>query len=98
MADARVQKKVSKGRHASTIKRHRQSLKRRARNKTIRTSVKTVVKNARTAISGKNKETTAKLVKEAICVLHKAASKGIIPKGRASRLSSRLAKAANTTV
>jgi small subunit ribosomal protein S20 len=65
--------------HKSAQKRIRQSEKRRMHNKTIRTAMRTVVKNCRTAERS----------------LQRAASKGIIPKARADRAVSRLARRLN---
>lgn len=95
MADVRLQKKVGKGRHLSAMKRHRQSVKRKARNRHILSRMKTSVKEARAAIASGRKDAVSKNLSDTISILHKAASKGVIPKKRASRLSSRLAKAAN---
>lgn len=81
-------------RHKSAQKRARQDLKRREHNRTIRGKTRSVVKDARTEIESGGPETGTRL-REAERALRKAASKGIIPKGRASRLVSRLAKAAN---
>lgn len=94
--DQRKQKQLGKGRHTSAIKRHRQSLKRQARNKHIRSLTKTAVKSVRAAVTEKNKGAAETNLKKTISLLHKAASKGVIPKARASRLSSRLAKSVAT--
>lgn len=91
--DSRLQKKIGVGRHKSAMKRHRQSVKRNARNTQIKSITKTSVKKVRMAVTANDKETAAKNLRDAISTLHKAASKGVIPKKRASRLSSRLAKA-----
>jgi len=98
MADVRTQKKMGKGRHASAIKRHRQSEKRRMRNKAIKSRVKTAIRGVKKGLSAGDKDTTLSLLKMAVSELHKAASKGVIPKKRASRLSSRLTKAINKTL
>lgn len=81
-------------RHKSAQKRARQDLKRREHNRTIRGKTRSVVKEVRGEIESGTAGVEPRL-REAERALRKAASKGIIPKGRASRLVSRLAKAAN---
>lgn len=93
MADARVQKAMGVGRHKSAIKRHRQSLKRKARNKHEMSLAKTAIKKVRAAVAAKNKEAAGTTLKKTVSILNKAASKGVIPKKRASRLTSRLTAA-----
>lgn len=81
--------------HKSAKKRARQSIKRRARNRGIRGGVRTRVKAFR---AGDNAaEDTTESLRSAEGVIRCAASKGVIPKKRASRLVSRLAKQANRT-
>jgi len=81
--------------HKSAKKRARQTLKRTERNRHTRSRVKSAVKSARTALTaGDTGETTA-AIKVAESVLRRAASKGVIPKKRASRHVSRLAKSQN---
>jgi len=80
--------------HASAIKRNRQRVKRTIRNRAVRSALRTEVKKANTAISTTPKE-AADLVKAAHTALDRAASKNVIPKRRASRLKSRMARAAN---
>jgi small subunit ribosomal protein S20 len=81
-------------RHKSAQKRARQDLKRRERNRAIRAKTRSVVKSLHGEIDAGAKGLEAKL-REAEGALRRAASKGIIPKRRASRLVSRLTKAAN---
>ena len=95
MADTRLQKKIGVGRHLSAIKRHRQSLKRRARNKHVINTMRTILKKARATVGEEDKEKAISLTKAAVAYLHKAASKGVIPKRKASRLSSRLSRHCN---
>lgn len=85
MAIARLKKKIAKGRHRSAMKRQRQNEKRQLRNLSARSGLKTAVKKVRTSPT---KETLA----QAIPVIDKTASKGIIPKRRAARMVSRLTK------
>ena len=80
-------------RHKSAEKRARQDAKRRDRNRAVRARTRSVVKDVRTDIAGSASGIEDKL-KQAESALRRAASKGVIPKGRASRLVSRLHKAA----
>ena len=81
-------------RHKSAQKRARQDVKRRERNRTIRSRTRSVVKTLRSELEGGAAGVVEKL-RGAESALRKAATKGVIPKRRASRQVSRLAKAAN---
>jgi len=81
--------------HKSAKKRARQTLKRTARNRAVRTGAKSAIRNARAAVKAGDPETRDAAVKKAESVLRRAASKGVIPKKRASRQISRLAKSRN---
>ena len=81
-------------RHKSAQKRARQDVKRRERNRTIRSRTRSVVKTLRSELEA-NAAGAAEKLREAESALRKAATKGVIPKRRASRQVSRLAKAAN---
>jgi small subunit ribosomal protein S20 len=81
--------------HKSAIKKMRQDKVRRLRNKAYKTRVKTVVKNVEVAIMEKNKEAAEKALHEAVSVIDRVASKGIIHKNTAARKKSRLAKKVN---
>jgi small subunit ribosomal protein S20 len=81
--------------HKSAQKRARQTLKRTERNRSTRSRVKSAVKSARTALAAGDAGETATALKVAEGVLRRAASKGAIPKKRASRSVSRLAKNQN---
>lgn len=76
--------------HKSAEKRARQAEVRRLRNRQVRSRVRTLVKTVR-ANAGSNVEA----LREAEGALRRAASQGVIPKRRASRLASRLARAAH---
>ncbi len=73
--------------HKSAKKRARQDEKRRLRNRAVKSRMRKLVKSAR---EGSDPEG----LKKAESALRKAASHGVIPKRRASRLVSRLARAA----
>jgi small subunit ribosomal protein S20 len=80
--------------HKSAEKRARQALRRRARNRNLRSRMRTAVKQARATI-GAGGEGVAEALKSAESVLRRAASRGLIPKKRASRHVARLAAAAH---
>ena len=75
-------------------KRNRQNIKRRERNRSNKSIVKTATAKAVDAIKTDAKS-AAKVLTESSAIIAKAAHKGAIPKGRASRKISRLAKALN---
>jgi small subunit ribosomal protein S20 len=77
--------------HPSAIKRHRRSLKRKMRNRAVKTHVHSAVKSAQDALGGSDAERAASALREAMKVLGKAASKGVIHRNTASRKISRLA-------
>jgi small subunit ribosomal protein S20 len=81
-------------RHKSAQKRARQDVKRRERNRTVRSRTRSVVKTLRAELEAGAAGLDEKL-REAESALRKAATKGVIPKRRASRQVSRLAKAKN---
>jgi small subunit ribosomal protein S20 len=78
----------------SAEKRNRQRIKRRARNQFHLSTMRTHVKRVRTAIEAKDAK-AAELLKTAVAVIDKAASKGVIDKKAASRKISRLTHALN---
>jgi small subunit ribosomal protein S20 len=78
--------------HKSAVKRIRQSEKRRLRNKTVRTAMRTVVKNCKLSLVGDDVAAASETFRAAEKSLRSAASRGIIPKTRADRTVSRLAK------
>jgi small subunit ribosomal protein S20 len=71
-------------------KRAKQEQKRQARNTSARSATKTVVKKAIEAVQSKDLSLAKDAYMSAIKALSKAASRGTIPKGRASRKISRL--------
>ena len=83
--------------HTSTIKRARQAEKRNLRNQAILHTTKSIVKKVRTAIQQNNGELAQSLLPEATSALHKAVTKGVMPKNTASRRISRLTTAVNAT-
>jgi len=73
-----------------SAKRSKQALVRQARNSTVKSSTKTAVKKAIEAVQTKDISKAKEAYTLAIKALSKAASKGTIPKARASRKISRL--------
>ena len=82
--------------HKSARKRARQSIKRRTRNRALQTRTKGAIKHLRVAVETKDADGTRSAMLTAESVLRRAASKGALPKKRASRLIGRLARHANS--
>lgn len=81
--------------HASAAKRARQRIKRTNRNRLLLGSLRSSLKRARTALSGGDASAAQSVVANAASAAARAASKGIIHKNAAARLSSRLQRALN---
>ena len=81
--------------HKSALKRIRQSERRRKRNQHIRTQMRTVVKRCRDAFESGDATRSSDTFKVAEREIRRAATKGVIPKQRADRSISRLAKSLN---
>jgi small subunit ribosomal protein S20 len=79
-------------RKKSAIKRHRQDLKRRARNMNTRSKLRTLVRNISSSIDSKDLPKSREMLRVTISEFDKAASKGVIHKGTASRNISRFSK------
>jgi small subunit ribosomal protein S20 len=77
--------------HQSARKRARQNPGLRDRNRTVKSRLRTILKQAREALDGA-KDDAPQQVKLAERELQRAASRGVIPSRRASRLVSRLAR------
>lgn len=78
--------------HVSAEKRNRQRIKRTDRNRAGKSTLRTEVKKARSAIKAAPAE-AVKAARSAESKLARAASKGIIPAKRASRVAGRIAAA-----
>ncbi|GAQ94945.1 small subunit ribosomal protein S20 [Thermodesulfovibrio aggregans] len=87
-----------KKRSKSVLKRIRQNKKRRLRNQAWKTRIKTSIKKVEEAIAQNNQEIIQSVLKEAIKIISRAASKGIIHKNTASRKISRLMKKVNAAL
>lgn len=80
--------------HKSAEKRARQAERRRERNRNARSRLRTVVKQFATALETNVADAGEKL-RDAERALRRAAAKGLLPKRRASRKVSRLARQLN---
>ena len=76
--------------HKSAIKKARQDEVRRLRNRMYKTRFKNVAKKVETALEEKNKDAAKLALQEAISVIDKVVTKGVIHKNTAARKKSRL--------
>ena len=81
--------------HKSALKRIRQNERRRLRNRHVISTVRSRIRLLREAVAAGNKEEAEAKLRESVGRLNRAASKGVIPKKRAARLTSRLSKLVN---
>lgn len=81
--------------HKSAIKRAKQSEQRRLRNRARRTRMKHAIKSLEEALASRNVEEARSRLQEAISVIDRTASKGVIHKNHASRRISRLTQQVN---
>jgi small subunit ribosomal protein S20 len=77
--------------HPSAEKRNRQRIVRTERNRALKSALRTTVKKARAAVGAGNAKVAAPLVAAAESALARAASKGVIAKKSAARVTARLA-------
>jgi small subunit ribosomal protein S20 len=82
--------------HKSALKRIRQTEKRRKRNQHVRTGMRTLIKRFSAAIESGDASAAAESFAGAERAIRSAASKGVIPRQRADRNVSRLAKRLNS--
>lgn len=80
----------------SSQKKNRQRIKREARNQARKSAMRTAVKKVRSAIGSKNAAGAQEALGEAVRLLDRAASRGTIKPGTASRSVSRLVVAVNS--
>ena len=81
--------------HKSALKRARQNAVRRIRNKSYRTKVKKAIKQVRADITADSADNAQKSLANAVSVIQKTVSKGVLHKSQASRKISRLAHQVN---
>lgn len=79
----------------SSQKKNRQRIKREARNQARKSAMRTAVKKVRSAIGSKNTAVAKEALGEAVRLMDRAASRGTIKPGTASRSVSRLVVAVN---
>ena len=79
----------------SAIKKAKQAVKKNLLNKSVRSNIKTIERKVESVITSGNKEEAGKTLIEAMKVLQKAASKGVIHKNNAARQISRLTRKVN---
>lgn len=81
--------------HKSAMKRAKQSEARRLRNRARKTRMKTAIRGLEEAISGGSREAMQEQLQQAISIIAKTASKGVIHQNTASRKISRLTRRVN---
>jgi small subunit ribosomal protein S20 len=85
-----------------STKRARQSLKKKDQNQIVKTATRSAIKDAldslNTPLSTKDASKVKEAYSAAVRALSKAASKGVIPKGRAARKIGRLTRMFNRGV
>jgi small subunit ribosomal protein S20 len=81
--------------HKSAIKRARQNEEQRVRNRSRKTRMKNAVRKLEDAINSKSRETASEELKQAVSVITKTASEGVIHRNTASRRIARLTRRVN---
>ena len=79
--------------HKDAIKRIKQNAKRRARNRHFRTRMRSHVKLVREAVEAGNADEAKAHLQDAISIIHRVVSKGVIHRNQAARKISRLNRA-----
>jgi len=82
--------------HKSAIKRNRQNEVRKLRNRSIKSYLRSRIKRVLDALSASNPEAARETLRQAIPVIDKAASQGVIHFSNASRKISRLTRRVNS--
>ncbi len=72
-------------------KRLRQNIVRRDRNRAEKTRMRHSLRKFREAVAAKDFETAKELSRATVCLLDKAAARGVIHRNKAARLKSRMA-------
>jgi small subunit ribosomal protein S20 len=81
--------------HKSAIKRAKQNEKHRLRNRVRKTRMKSTIKALEEAIASNSPELASQKLQEAISIIDKTASNGVIHRNKASRKISRLTRKVN---
>ena len=79
--------------HKDAIKRIAQSEKARVRNRTYRSRMRNQIKKVREAVAAKDTSGAKTALREAVSIIHRTATKGVIHKNQAARRISRLNRA-----
>ncbi len=79
--------------HQDAIKRIKQSEGRRSRNRHFRSRMRNQIKRVREAVASGNVADAQAQLREAVSVIHRVATKGVIHRNQAARRISRLNKA-----
>jgi len=79
--------------HQDAIKRMKQSENRRLRNRHYRSRMRNQIKRVREAVASGDATNAQTQLREAVSVIHRTASKGVIHRNQAARRISRLNKA-----
>ena len=90
MAEASKQKKAARTSKISARKRARQNLKHRERNRALLSQMRSQIKKLRTSLVAKNKKEAEALLKTALPIIARMASKKILHRNTAARYTSRL--------
>ena len=78
--------------HRQAEKRNRQRIKRSAHNRVFRATMRTHIKRVRTAVEKKDAKEAQEALAAAVPMIDRCAGKGIVARGSASRMVSRLSK------
>ncbi|MCS5638204.1 MAG: 30S ribosomal protein S20 [Myxococcota bacterium] len=81
--------------HKSALKRIRQTARRQKRNQHIRSGMRTEIKRFRLALEAGDASAAGERFAAAERAIRRASSKGLIPRSRADRSVSRLARSLN---
>ncbi len=81
--------------HASALKRARQSEARRRRNAVTKSTLRTSAKKVLAAVEAKKPQEAKKALAEAVPIIQKASSRGVMHRKNAARKISRLARKVN---
>ena len=81
--------------HISAVKRAKQSKKRKRRNLSVKTMVKSSIKKVRTAIEQNDVEGARNALQNAIPLIQKAHTKGVLHRNTSARKISRLSLEVN---
>jgi small subunit ribosomal protein S20 len=90
--------KLKFGQHSQALKSLRKDKKRHLRNLAVKTKIRSIAKKVEIAVAQGKPEEAKSIFLRAMKELDKATSKKVIPKKRASRKKSRLAKKINTLI